>query len=127
MSNDCKQRWNAAHYTQLKVSVEPELAASFKTFCSASAVSMASELSAFMRKRIGDKVVNANLPTIDTRKQRRKELSMLLIRLNRILETEQSCFENTPDNLVGSAPHETTEGIVSALSEGIESLEAAYE
>jgi hypothetical protein len=47
-SNETKARWNAAHYTQVKVSVKPEVAEAFKNRCRADGVSMAAELSRFM-------------------------------------------------------------------------------
>lgn len=49
-SNEAQQRWNAAHYTQVKVSVPTELAAAFKVVCVAEGVSIASKIARFMRE-----------------------------------------------------------------------------
>jgi len=56
-SINTKQRWNSAHYTQLKISVAPELASAFKAACAADNVSMVSTLSQFMTKycKVADK------------------------------------------------------------------------
>jgi len=43
-----KQDWNASHYAQVKVSVDPVIAAGFRTACAASGISMAKALSDFM-------------------------------------------------------------------------------
>jgi len=47
-SNTVKDRWNASHYTQIKVSVNPDTATAFKEACAVNGVSMASILSEFM-------------------------------------------------------------------------------
>jgi len=49
-SNAVKQRWNTEHYTQIKVSVKPDVAGAFKKACETSGTSMASELSIFMQE-----------------------------------------------------------------------------
>jgi hypothetical protein len=47
-TNAYKQRWEAEHYKQIKISVRRELTAAFKADCEAAGVSMAGEISAFM-------------------------------------------------------------------------------
>jgi hypothetical protein len=78
-SNQTKQKWNAVHYTQVKVSVKPEVAKAFKEACVVNGVSQAAVLSDFMIKY-------ANLPstpassakdTFDSRKKRRAALKNL--------------------------------------------------
>jgi len=45
-----KQRWNAEHYVQVKISISTELASAFKSACAASNASMTETLSQFMTK-----------------------------------------------------------------------------
>jgi uncharacterized protein (DUF4415 family) len=49
-SNIAKQKWNSAHYVQIKAHIKPEIASAFKAACTASGTTMASELSAFMEE-----------------------------------------------------------------------------
>jgi hypothetical protein len=52
-SNAVKQRWNASHYTQIKVSVNPETAQAFKAACRTAGVSVAGVLERYMRRYAG--------------------------------------------------------------------------
>jgi hypothetical protein len=47
-SNKSKQRYNDSHYSQVKISVKPEVASAFKEACAVSNVSIAGVLSQFM-------------------------------------------------------------------------------
>lgn len=61
------------NYTQVKISVAPELATAFKNACNADDVSMTGELSRFMEKRTGLKAVpEASASSLGTRRQRRR-------------------------------------------------------
>jgi hypothetical protein len=86
-SNEAKHRWNCDHYTQIKVSVQPEIAAEFKKKCQAKGVSMASEISRFMNK------VNKKPNTYSTRQLRRKALASAIAQLEEIREAEKQYWE----------------------------------
>ena len=124
-SNKSKQCWNANHYTQVKVSVPPELAADFKAKCSADGVSMASEISRFMRGQSADSNPSPANPYA-TRQQRRKALAMLIGQLEAIMDAEQSYQENIPENLQNGSLYDAAEQTVSALDDALNILGDAY-
>jgi antitoxin component of RelBE/YafQ-DinJ toxin-antitoxin module len=121
-SNETKQKWNATHYTQIKISVSLEVATAFKAFCSASGMSMAKALSLFMDKRAADGEVHP----IRTRNQRRKEAERLIKRLSQIREAEESYRDNIPENLQASVRYEAAEQANSLIDEAISLIEEAY-
>jgi len=126
-SNDVKQRWNADHYTQVKVSVPKEIAAAFKAYCSAAGVSMASEIARFMSGQSG--AHHSQKPSADpltTRQQRRRTLNKVIDSLEAIMDAEQSYADNIPANLQNSSPHDAAEQTVSVLDEAISILSDAY-
>ena len=77
-SNESKQHWNNAHYTQIKVSVQPEAEFKKNRECQAKGVSMASELSRFMSKE------NKKNDPCSTRQRRRKALISVITQLEDI-------------------------------------------
>ncbi|MDR0875635.1 MAG: hypothetical protein LBN12_05440 [Clostridiales Family XIII bacterium] len=121
-SNEVKQNWNASHYTQIKVSVNPVTAERFKTFCSRSGVSMASELSRFMDKRAD----GGESHPIKTRSQRRKEIERLVLRLEQIHDAEEVYKDNIPENLQCGVRYEDAERSITLIGEAISILEEAY-
>ena len=126
-SNDAKRRWNAAHYTQVKVSIPAELAAAFKAMCLAEGVSMASEISRFMsEKTSGRRSAKPHASPFETRPKRRKELSELIIKLGAIMDAEQCYMDNIPDNLQNSRFYDAAEHSVSLLEEALNILGDAY-
>jgi hypothetical protein len=125
-SNESKQLWNAAHYTQVKVSVDKETATAFKAACEAAGASMAGVLSGFMREYAGAGKMRRELPSVGTRRKRRKETGALLLRLERVAEAEAEAMENTPENLRGSGRHEASAEIVSALEDAVDALREIY-
>jgi hypothetical protein len=120
-SNEAKQRWNHAHYTQIKVSVQPEIAAEFKKKCQAKGVSMASEISRFMSKE------NRKPDICSTRKRRRKAVFSVIAQLEEIRDAEKECWDNIPINLQNGDAYEAAGQACSALDEALESLYHAYE
>jgi hypothetical protein len=76
-SNRAKQKWNANHYAQIKVSVNREIASEFKAACVSSNISMAKVLSDYMQKYIqspskaGEKSTEPNLTTRNLTKIRK--------------------------------------------------------
>lgn len=126
-SNKAKQRWNNAHYVQVKVSVQPEIAVAFKARCLATNVSMASVISKFMAGQ--DAVKCSQKTSADpyaTRQKRRMALNALIQQLHSIMCAEQGYLENIPDNLRNSQTYEVAENSVSAFEEALEILEGAY-
>jgi flagellar biosynthesis chaperone FliJ len=115
---------------QVKISVAPELAESFKSACASAGVSMAAEISKYMLERI-DALSdiarkNANKSNIDTRGKRRRHISLIVTQLEAIMERENVYMDNIPDNLKTSQAYENAEQSVDALEQAIEVLKEAY-
>ena len=126
-SNEIKQRWNANHYTQVKVSVPPELAVAFKAKCEGAGVSMASEISRFMREYTSrHSPVKAQTNPFETRPQRRKAFNAIIEQLRAIMDAEQTYLDNIPENLQCSRFYEAAESSISALDEALDILSEAY-
>ena len=119
-SNQAKGHWNHAHYTQIKVSVQPEIAAEFKKKCQAKGVSMASEISRFMSRE------NKKPDTCGTRQRRRKALFSLIAQLEEIRDAEKEYWDNIPINLQNGPAYEAAEQAVTAIEEAYELLYHAY-
>jgi len=125
VSNEAKQRWNTAHYTQVKVSVPPEIAAAFKERCIADGVSMAGEISRFMSGR-DRHVPKSSAAPYATRRKRHEALTALAGQLEAIREAEQQYLDNIPANLQNSRMYEVAEQTVAALEEALSILDGAY-
>lgn len=121
-SNESKQRFNNKHYTQVKVSVPPEIAAAFKAKCSSAGVSMAGELSSFMSCHHPKKPE----PDVATRQKRRKALLAVIRQLEAIADAEQDYMNNIPVNLQNSQRYEAAEQAASALEEALDILHNVY-
>jgi len=119
-----------AELKQVKISVAPELAESFKSACSNAGVSMAAEISKFMSDRIGvlSSVArkNANKSNIDTRAKRRHQIHLIIIQLETIKDRENANLENIPDNLKAGQAYENAELSLDVLDQAIELLMEAY-
>jgi len=120
-SNEAKQRYNAGHYTQVKVSVPHETAAAFKSKCAAAGVSMASELKNFMSGNISQKPLS-----LRTRQLRRRAVIMLVRQIEAVMIAEQDYINNIPENLRNSRVYDAAEQTVSALEEALDILNEAY-
>lgn len=125
-SNQSKQLWNQERYTQVKVSVTPELAAAFKNACTVANVSMASVLAQFMAKYCHERAAKKPAPDYSTRRLRRTAVKRLTQELSRIMAAEEQYRDNIPSNLQASAPSERAEETISSLDEAYELLSAAY-
>ena len=128
-----KARWNAANYVQLKVSVYPEIATTFKAACAAAGVSMAGELSRFMaeyaavtasKKAAGIRVESVD--TVSTMKKRRKTIRAVTGLLEQVRDAEELFISNAPENLRSAPIYENAEQYASALSDIIEQLGEIY-
>jgi len=121
-----KQRWNDKNYTQVKVSVKPDIASAFKEACTATNVSMASELSKFMAEYSNFAASSKASFDLSTRQKRRTALKALVLQLEQLMAAEQRCRDNIPSNLQGSVVYDTADQYVSSLEEAIELLNGIY-
>jgi len=108
--------------TQVKFSIQQEIAAAFKAKCAAAGVSMASEISRFMSGHIPKKTE----PNVTTRQQRRRALSKAILLLEAIADAEQDYKDNIPINLQNSQRYEAAEQAASALEEALDILHNTY-
>jgi hypothetical protein len=125
-STRVKQKWNAAQYTQVKVSIDPDLAKAFKTACAASGESMASVLSRHMAvysKTNGNK---KPLSDYSTRQRRCRAVGKIIVSLEAIKEAEEAYVGNIPENLQNSVRYDNAEQSVNALYEAISVLAEVY-
>jgi len=115
---------------QLKVSVEPDLAESFKTACMKSGVSMAAEISAFMAARAGSmagtakKAVNSDV--YDTRAKRRRHVNQIVNQLETIMGYEDAYRARIPESLQSGPAYENAEVAIDILEQAIDLLKDAY-
>jgi len=126
-SNKAKQSWNAAHYAQVKVSVNPEIAAAFKAACAAHSSSQACVLSKFMveySQASFKKIEPADC--LNSRKKRRAAIKEIAARLAEVLAAEERYRNNVPENLEGTKWHEASEESIAVLEEIIERLFDVY-
>ena len=119
-----------ASFKQLKVSVEPDLVASFKAVCMNAGVSMAAEISAFMAART-DAVALAPVKApkkdgYDTRAKRRHHVSQIVIQLEAIMGFEDAYMSNIPENFQSGPAYENAELAIDALEQAIDLLKDAY-
>ena len=112
---------------QLKISVEPGVADAFKAACAASGVSMASELSRFMRGHAGAPATAKAHDRTSTRGRRRKTVREAISLLNAVAEAEEAYRAAIPENLSGGSAHDAAQAAVEALEEAISILEGAFE
>jgi len=117
-------------FKQLKVSVEPDLAESFKAACMNSGVSMASELSAFMASRTGAMVATAvkavKCDGYDTRAKRRRHVSQIVDQLEIIMRYEDAYRGRIPESLQSGPAYENAEMAIDTLEQAIDLLKDAY-
>ena len=116
-------------FKQLKVSVEPDLAESFKTACMNAGVSMASELSTFMAARantIARIPAKARNDGYETRAKRRHHVGQIVIQLETIMGYEDAYRARIPENLQSGPAYENAEMAIDALEQAIDLLKNAY-
>jgi hypothetical protein len=123
-----KTKWNSEHYKQMKFSVDPFVAASFKTACERAGLSMAGVVSEFMAA-YGAAAKNAKpagADAVSDRGKRRKLVSALIRQMGQIRDAEEAYLSNIPENLQGSSRHEAAEHSISTMDEAIILLEDIY-
>jgi len=109
---------------QVKVSVDPEVAAAFKAACAAASIPMAAELSRFMADYAKGSVKRKAAPDYATRRKRRAAITRILAELEQIKAAEEGLIDNAPENLRDAPIYETAEEYIEALDEAIELLGA---
>jgi hypothetical protein len=125
-ATQAKKRWNDRHYTQIKVSVEPEVAAAFKRACAASNVSMAAVLTQFMTEYSNAAPKRAPEPDYSARRVRRAAMTRIVRQMEQIMSAEEQYRDNIPENLQGSVVFEKADDCVSLLEEALELLGSIY-
>jgi hypothetical protein len=113
---------------QVKVWVDPLLAEAFKAVCLASGVSMASELSTFMswRTEILQHSLDKYLSRSKSRGGRRKEVALIISRLEKICNDEEAYQSKIPENLQSGPAYEAAEQSLDSIEQAIELLREAY-
>jgi flagellar biosynthesis chaperone FliJ len=117
-------------YSQVKVSVDPALAASFKTACILAGVSMASEFSKFMEVQTGLlselSFKRLKKSSIETRGRRRLQVGLIIAQLESVKAKEEAYKDNIPENLQSGQTYVNAQQSVQTLEQAIELLEEAY-
>jgi hypothetical protein len=111
-------------YSQIKVSVDPDVASCFRAYCRDSGLSLAGELSRLMSSCSKSSANPAILP-IASRRQRRNAVNAILLALRRIRDAEDAYRSNIPENLQSGPAFEASEVSVDALSDAIDILSDA--
>jgi hypothetical protein len=125
-ATQAKKRWNDRHYTQIKVSVDPEVAVVFKRACAASNVSMSAVLTQFMTG-YGNAAKKRNpAPDYSTRCARRAAMMRIVQQMEQIMAAEERYRDNIPENLRGSFVLEKADDCISLLEECLELLSSIY-
>lgn len=127
-ANRAKTKWNAEHYKQVKVFVDPVIAVAFKSACDRSGRSMAGELSLFMAEysAAAKECRPAATDTVSTRSKRRKSVNALILQMEQIRDAEVLYQSNIPDNLRSSSRYEAAEQSISVMDDVIELLTEIY-
>jgi hypothetical protein len=127
-SSAVKNKWCAAHYSQIKIAVSPELAAAFKAFCKAEGTTVTWELSTYMSGRCGISKPQKRPPKdpLATRGGRRKLLAGARQLIEQVLDAESAYRDNIPENFHGAVNYEAAEQCVADLEEALELLEGAF-
>ena len=115
---------NSNSYTQIKISVAPELASKFKMTCAKSNVSMASIIARFMADYSNATLKKrAPSPDYSTKRKRRLAVQRIIRQLEQIRDFEELYHDKIPENLGNSMVYENADQAVSALEEVIEMLD----
>jgi len=111
-----------AKYTQVKVSVDPQSASTFKAACAAAGVSMAAELSRFMADYSDGLVKRKAALDCTTRRKRRTIVRRIIMELGQLKAAEECLINNAPENLQDALIYETAEYYVSVYEDVIDQL-----
>jgi len=108
--------------TQVKISVDSDLATAFKAACLASNVSMTAEISQFMENYVNGYIKRRVAPNYSSRRHRRSAIKAMIKELELIRACEEKVLNSTPDNLHGSCVYDATEDAISTIDEAIYTL-----
>jgi len=137
-SSKSKQRWNATHYRQLKISVNPDTATLFKAACAANNVSMAGVLSKFMDEYSHTENMAERQPkieicsrdksfnTLETRRKRRNAVNNIRLQMQQLVIAEERYLDAVPENLHGSKWYDDAEHSIELIQEILELLSEIY-
>ena len=109
-------------YTQVKVSVDLQIASDFKKACAAADVSMAAVLSRFMSDYSNSKVKSKAAPDYATRRKRKAAVKHIILELQQLRAAEEHLIDNAPENLQSAPIYETADEYISVLDEVIDQL-----
>jgi hypothetical protein len=139
-TNAYKQKWEAEHYKQVKISVSRGLAAAFRADCEAAGVSMAGETAAFMSERCGqtaeiragvrpgrNALCGNNADALSSKQKRRIAIKKILSQLEMIKDAQSAALENTPENLRGSDMYGDAEDGLALIEEAVDATAALTE
>jgi hypothetical protein len=128
-STAAKQRWNKAHYSEIKASLKKDAVEQFKAKCKDNGSSIAGALTALMSEYCGRTLelkARKKAPPYDTRPKRRKAASNIVGQLDEILQSETAYRENIPPNLQESIRAEASDNSIEKLGEALDALLEAY-
>ena len=125
-ATQAKKRWNAKHYTAIKVYADPDVAAAFKAVCAASGESMNGRLTQLIAEYCSSTKKHKQKPDYSTRRQRRTAIKYYAQQIGQIRDAEEQCRDNTPENLQRSIVYEQADEYVASLDEAVERLESIY-
>ena len=108
--------------TQVKVSVNHQIASEFKKACAASKVSMAAVLSQFMVGYYNGKVKSKATQDYSTRRKRKACVKRIILELEQLKAAEEHLIDKAPENLQDAPVYETADYYVSLYDEVIDQL-----
>ena len=131
MNNEARTQWNAKQYTQVKVYVSPDVAASFKTACAARGESMAAVMSRAMldyccKKPEKKRKARTDDPDYSTRGKRRTAARYHAEQIEAIRDAEEIYKDNILETLRGGQRYEDANLTVEALDEAVDALSRAF-
>jgi hypothetical protein len=131
MDNDARTQWNAKQYTQVRVYVRPDVAASFKVVCAARGESMAAVISRAMLEYCGGKPgkrqkTGVPAPDYSTRGKRRTALRYYAEQIEAIRDAEETYRDNIPEPLQSGQRYDDADQTVDALNEAVDALSQAF-
>ena len=128
-STAAKQRWNKAHYAEIKASLKKGLVEQFKAKCKEDGVSIASVFAVYMSDYCGIKPSqkkNEKKFQYDTLPKRRKIAKTISGQLDEMLQYEMGYRERIPENLADGIRAESADQRIENLNEALDLIREAY-
>ena len=117
------QRPRDMRYAQVKAYIAPETAETFKAKCMNENVSVSFKLGSFIEGEAGK---TAAIDAVETRKQRRKAVNIMIGKLNAVIRAEAAYQGRIPENLGDSSVYDASEQTIEILEEALNLLSEAY-